>query len=242
MSKIQKFLASALNNSSANEAAAALKRAAHIMQEEGINPRSLLQAKGDANAFDLTGLSKVLTGVRQELTQCKADYNLMVERYNAVVRAYKGRGEKITALEAELEGLRNNATKAPTQAANYNSPYGAIIKDLEAEKAAQAVNSRKFHKLCEVFSNLKGIEERINGNLDLKEPDDVHVNGVLYIFSYHASGSTSYAIHQENTSDDFYLTVYKKGVRGGSKGTEWLQFDSENAMMRALFKMHAFLK
>lgn len=242
MSKIQKFLASALNNSSANEAAAALKRAAHMMQEEGINPRSLLQAKGDnanANAFDLTGLSKILTGVRQELTQCKADYNGMVERYNAVVRAYKGRGEKITALEAELEKLRGNA---PTQAANYNSPYGAIIKDLEAEKAAQAVNSRKFHKLCEVFSNLKGIEERINGNLDLKEPDDVHVNGVLYIFSYHASGSTSYAIHQENTSDDFYLTVYKKGVRGGSKGTEYLSFDSENAMMRALFKMHAFLK
>ncbi|EGV5393333.1 hypothetical protein FER63_23460 [Salmonella enterica] len=245
MSKIQKFLASALNNSSANEAAAALKRAAHMMQEEGINPRSLLQAKGDANAFDLTGLSKILTSVRLELTQCKADYNGMVERYNTVVRAYKARGEKITALEAELEALRKTApeaTRSATEAANYNSPYGAIIKDLEAEKAAQAVNSRKFHKLCEVFSNLKGIEDRINGGLHLSEPDGLHANGVIYVFTSHASGGTDYAIYQNDDSEDWRVTVYEKGKRGGSKGTQYLAFDSENAMMRALFKFHAFLK
>ena len=46
-SKIAKFISSALNNSSANEAAQALKMAAATMQKEGLNPAEFLQRKGD---------------------------------------------------------------------------------------------------------------------------------------------------------------------------------------------------
>ena len=46
MSKIAKLIRSALNNSSANEAAQALKIAAATMQKEGINPAEFLQEKG----------------------------------------------------------------------------------------------------------------------------------------------------------------------------------------------------
>ncbi|ECW3055627.1 DUF2786 domain-containing protein [Salmonella enterica] len=46
MSKIAKLIRSALNNSSANEAAQALKIAASTMQKEGINPAEFLQEKG----------------------------------------------------------------------------------------------------------------------------------------------------------------------------------------------------
>ncbi|MRT04376.1 hypothetical protein [Ewingella americana] len=49
MSKIAKFINSALNNSNANEAAQALKLAASTMQKEGVNPNSFLQHKGAAN-------------------------------------------------------------------------------------------------------------------------------------------------------------------------------------------------
>lgn len=47
MSKIAKLIRSALNNSSANEAAQALKIAAATMQKEGINPADFLQEKGE---------------------------------------------------------------------------------------------------------------------------------------------------------------------------------------------------
>lgn len=53
MSKIVKFIRSALNNSSANEAAQALKMAAATMQKEGINPASLLQEKGIDHTAEL---------------------------------------------------------------------------------------------------------------------------------------------------------------------------------------------
>ncbi|EEO8179076.1 hypothetical protein G7D34_003707 [Salmonella enterica] len=53
MSKIAKFIKSALNNSSANEAAQALKMAAATMQKEGLNPAEFLQEKGVDNSAEL---------------------------------------------------------------------------------------------------------------------------------------------------------------------------------------------
>ncbi|MDZ7324728.1 hypothetical protein N4G41_24155 [Kosakonia sacchari] len=49
-SKINKLISSALNNSSANEAAQALKMAASSMQKEGLNPKDFLASKDERNA------------------------------------------------------------------------------------------------------------------------------------------------------------------------------------------------
>lgn len=67
MSKIAKFISSALNNSSANEAAQALKMAAVTMQKEGVNPAELLQHKGDDNRADMEALKAQLAESDQAL-------------------------------------------------------------------------------------------------------------------------------------------------------------------------------
>ncbi|EDG3400853.1 hypothetical protein B6T80_23150 [Salmonella enterica subsp. enterica serovar Newport] len=54
MSKIAKFIRLALNNSSASEAATALKQAANAMQAEGVNPSDFLQEVGAQACPDLS--------------------------------------------------------------------------------------------------------------------------------------------------------------------------------------------
>lgn len=56
MNKIEKFISSALHNSSANEAAQALKMAAVAMQGEGVNPSDVLQRKGEKQAHNQSEL------------------------------------------------------------------------------------------------------------------------------------------------------------------------------------------
>ena len=65
MSKIDKFIASTLHNSSANEAAQALKMAASHMQKEGVNPAEFLQYKGTPN--DITALENELADYKNRL-------------------------------------------------------------------------------------------------------------------------------------------------------------------------------
>lgn len=85
--KLNKYLQMAFNNANGNEAAQALKMLAITMQEQGVNPASLLQMKNDSAS------SALVVELRRELSVLKTDYNGMVDRYNTVVRAYKARGE-----------------------------------------------------------------------------------------------------------------------------------------------------
>ncbi|EBW2292195.1 hypothetical protein DFV88_24745 [Salmonella enterica subsp. enterica serovar Newport] len=72
MSKIAKFIKSALNNSSANEAAQALKMAAATMQKEGINPADFLQEKGaDSDNSAVASLKATVDRLERELEAAK---------------------------------------------------------------------------------------------------------------------------------------------------------------------------
>ncbi|EOG8337655.1 hypothetical protein ACLIX5_004453 [Salmonella enterica subsp. enterica serovar Bredeney] len=73
MSKIAKFIKSALNNSSANEAAQALKMAAATMQKEGVNPAEFLQEKGATadNSARINSLQATIDRLERELNAAK---------------------------------------------------------------------------------------------------------------------------------------------------------------------------
>lgn len=72
MSKIAKFIKSALNNSSANEAAQALKMAAATMQKEGVNPAEFLQEKGaDSDNGAVASLKATVDRLERELEAAK---------------------------------------------------------------------------------------------------------------------------------------------------------------------------
>ncbi|HAV9873795.1 TPA: hypothetical protein JLH60_004771 [Escherichia coli] len=72
MSKIAKFIKSALNNSSANEAAQALKMAAATMQKEGLNPAEFLQEKGaDSDSSAVNSLKATVDRLQRELEAAK---------------------------------------------------------------------------------------------------------------------------------------------------------------------------
>lgn len=59
MASVDSLLAKAMNNSSAPEAAQALKMAASVMQKEGINPKDILSVKGEASTDDIREVKKV---------------------------------------------------------------------------------------------------------------------------------------------------------------------------------------
>lgn len=107
--KLNKYLQMAFNNANGNEAAQALKMLAITMQEQGVNPASLLQMKNDSAS------SALVVELRRELSVLKTDYNGMVDRYNTVVRAYKARGEKIAALESLSENGTAETQEGPEQ-------------------------------------------------------------------------------------------------------------------------------
>ena len=120
--KLNKCMQMAFNNYRANGAAQALKMLASAMQEQGVNPASLLQIKNDAASGEL------LAELRRELSVLKADYNDMVDRYNTVVRAHKARGEKIAALELSLSENGIAAAQQEESAASEGSIADQIRK------------------------------------------------------------------------------------------------------------------
>ncbi|EBA3920946.1 hypothetical protein EE88_21695 [Salmonella enterica] len=99
--KIAKFIKSALNNSSANEAAQALKMAAATMQKEGLNPAEFLQEKGEANDSEQV---KALNGL---LSWWKGQHEAMQQKA-------QGFESKVNALQRELESAKRSTGSANT--------------------------------------------------------------------------------------------------------------------------------
>ncbi|EHX9243999.1 hypothetical protein K3712_000529 [Escherichia coli] len=106
-SKIAKFIASALNNSSANEAAQALKMAASAMQKEGVNPSDLLMSK-DGDYCTLEELreangrvQRALERIRELENQSKT--NELREAKQVAIKWHKAFEEKEQELEQALE-------------------------------------------------------------------------------------------------------------------------------------------
>ncbi|BDH45140.1 hypothetical protein TUM12370_11840 [Salmonella enterica subsp. enterica serovar Choleraesuis] len=92
MDKVSKLIRSALNNSSASEAAQALKMAAGVMQREGINPSQVLQAIGGEGdeLLRLKGMVARLTAENEKLrTQESGNHNYPQELREAKEIAIK---------------------------------------------------------------------------------------------------------------------------------------------------------
>ncbi|EKR4225032.1 hypothetical protein P8G24_004703 [Salmonella enterica] len=114
MSKIAKFIKSALNNSSANEAAQALKMAAATMQKEGINPADLLQEKG-ANTDDsaVIALKATVDRLQRELEASKHTSNTVNAKELREAKELAIKWHRIAQQqEAHLKDLAPIAVKA----------------------------------------------------------------------------------------------------------------------------------
>ena len=124
MSKIDKFIRSALNNSNFHEATLAFKRAADAMEKEGINPGDLLQEKG----------------VQSEAEKDLANANDFLQR-------------KVKDLEVRLARASQNRTdaselrEAREQAIKWQRLANAKEEDLKSLLPVAAVAQQKVQKL-----------------------------------------------------------------------------------------------
>lgn len=145
MSKIAKFISSALNNSSANEAAQALKMAASYMQKEGINPADFLSFKGgaSANSAEVNKLKSEINTLHEALAEARKDIK-------AGVKSVELREAKETAIH-----WHNKAKQLESESVEY------------AQSAVEAQNRLNSHiaytdklifrlKLCLVFAAVCG--------------------------------------------------------------------------------------
>ncbi|EDR9150304.1 hypothetical protein BSY48_004412 [Salmonella enterica subsp. enterica serovar Agbeni] len=111
MSKIAKFIKSALNNSSANEAAQALKMAAVTMQKDGINPADFLQEKGEtSNAAELEALKREVSELTDTNNYWIGQYKEAMRNLDSAKRA-TANTSAIDALKAELREAKELAIK-----------------------------------------------------------------------------------------------------------------------------------
>ncbi|EIM6622202.1 hypothetical protein LNT71_004091 [Salmonella enterica] len=152
MSKIAKLIRSALNNSSANEAAQALKMAAATMQKEGVNPSDLLQEKG-ANGDDSAALAKALKAlddasdryIKLHSEKCELERQLKALKTDGGSTAYgllKTRYEELAktteATRTELREAKEVAIKwhkvAQSQEEELRDLAIASVKNAELEK------------------------------------------------------------------------------------------------------------
>lgn len=133
-----------MNNSSANEAAQALKMAAARMQSEGVNPASLLQLKGSSDNSDL------------------------LKRIDEWSSAFHSTNDKLQRALAEIENLKRREASASSKGAN-DSELRKVRADLstaqyalrEAKEAAvkwykRAETAEK--ELTKVSDNSKDLE------------------------------------------------------------------------------------
>lgn len=231
--KLNKFMQMAFNNSSANEAAQALKMLASAMQEQGVNPASLLQIKNDSASGEL------LAELRRELSVLKADYNDMVDRYNTVVRAHKARGEKIAALELSLS---ENGIKAAQQEESAASE-GSIADQIRKMKSGTAdlVHHPKAKATRRLSEELAAQNEQFKGHWNYQEPSQSSKYGDAH-YSYNYGDTLHMWISKSETSDGFTVSLATFGPRGGKKDSNYKSFSDEASLMDWLLKAWGVLK
>ncbi|MGU9869936.1 hypothetical protein [Kluyvera ascorbata] len=231
--KLNKFMQMAFNNSSANEAAQALKMLASVMQEQGVNPASLLQIKNDSASGEL------LAELRRELSVLKADYNDMVDRYNTVVRAHKARGEKIAALELSLS---ENGIAAAQQEESAASE-GSIADQIRKMKSGTAdlVHHPKAKATRRLSEELAAQNEQFKGHWNYQEPSQSRKYGDAH-YSYNYGDTLHMWISKSETSDGFTVSLATFGPRGGKKDSNYKSFSDEASLMDWLLKAWGVLK
>ncbi|WP_318366407.1 hypothetical protein [Enterobacter sp.] len=237
--KLNKFMQMAFNNANANEAAQALKMMAAAMQEQGVNPASLLQMKSDPAS------SALIDELRRELSILKTDYNGMVDRYNTVVRAHRARGEKIAALELSLSV--NNITAAQeaseTQQEVNASSEGFIADQIRKMKSGTA--DLAYHPKAIATRRLSGElaaqNKYFKGNWNYQEPSQSNQYGNAH-YSYNYGDTLHIWISKSEISDGFYVTVMTFGPRGGEKECHYKSFKDEAELMDWLLKEWGVLK
>ncbi|EJD6109412.1 hypothetical protein [Morganella morganii] len=237
--KLNKFMQVAFNNSSANEAAQALKMLAGAMQEQGVNPASLLQIKSDSAS------SELLAELRRELSILKIDYNGMVDRYNSVVRAHKARGEKIAALELLLSensiaAARRDAEPQQEESAVSNGSIADQIRKMKSG-TADLVHHPKAKATRRLSDDLAAQNEQFKGHWNYQEPTQSSKYGDAH-YSYNYGDTLHMWISKSETSDGFSVSLATFGPRGGRKDSNYKSFSDEASLMDWLLKAWGVLK
>ncbi|MDY3694700.1 MAG: hypothetical protein SO066_08535 [Proteus mirabilis] len=237
--KLNKFMHLAFNNSSANEAAQALKMLAAVMQERCINPASLLQIKSDSAS------SELVAELRRELSILKTDYNGMIDRYNTVVRAHKERGKKIAALELTLleNGIAAAQGAAETQQGGSSASEGSIADRISKMKSSTAdlANHPKAKATRRLSDELAAQNEQFKGRWNYQEPSQSSKYGDAH-YSYNYGDTLHMWISKSETSDGFSVTLATFGPRGGRKDSKYKSFNDESSLMDWLLKEWGVLK
>lgn len=232
--KLNKFMQMAFNNANANEAAQALKMMAAAMQEQGINPASLLQMKSDSTS------SALIDELRRELSILKTDYNDMVDRYNTVVRAHKARGEKIAALELSFTA----ALEASETQQEVNASSEGFIAD-QIRKMKSSTADLAYHPKAiatrRLSDELAAQNEYFKGSWNYQEPSQSNQYGNAH-YSYNYGDTLHIWISKSEISDGFYVTVMTFGPRGGEKECHYKSFKDEAGLMDWLLKEWGVLK
>lgn len=228
----------AFNNANSNEAAQALKMLAIAMQEQGVNPASLLQMKSDSAS------SALVAELRRELSILKTDYNGMVDRYNTVVRAYKARGEKIAALES-LSDNRTAKAQGDSESQQDTSAafQGAIAEQIRKMKSetADLANHPKAIATRRLCGELAAQNEQFKGYWNYQEPSQNSKYGDAHYF-YDYGDTLHIWITKSKTSEGFSVSVATFGPRGGKKDNSYQSFKDEAALMDWLLKKWGVLK
>ncbi|EDX4100288.1 hypothetical protein B9R80_002424 [Salmonella enterica] len=142
MSKIAKFIKSALNNSSANEAAQALKMAAATMQKEGINPAEFLQEKGADNSAEVEALQAELATLYQDAT----GYLDQIATLNALLAAANKGGNPAELREAKELAIKWHRI-AQAQEAHLKELAPIAVKaqdDLKAQQGLTDIYAKRY--------------------------------------------------------------------------------------------------
>ena len=236
--KLNKYLQMAFNNANGNEAAQALKMLAITMQEQGVNPASLLQMKSDSAS------SAQVVELRRELSVLRTDYNGMVDRYNTVVRAYKARGEKIAALESLSENGTAETQEGSEQQQEASAAFeGSIADQIRKMKnvTADLANHPKAKATRRLSGDLAAQNEQFKGSWNYQEPSQNSKYGDAH-YSYNYGDTLHIWISKSETSDGFSVSVVTIGPRGGRKDPSYQSFKDEAALMDWLLKKWGVLK
>lgn len=111
MSKIAKYIKLALHNSSAAEAATALKMAAAQMSKEGVNPAEYLSEKGGSDySAEVERLKADVTRLNGVISNCdKEIMNLRAQLKQAESKATGNHTASTRALQRQIEDLEDQA-------------------------------------------------------------------------------------------------------------------------------------
>lgn len=186
MSKLAKFLQSALNNSNANEAAQALKLAAATMQSEGVNPSDYLEQKGQNTH--------------------QAELLILREQHALAVRSHQAAQNRLRQLEAENVELRRTGESGMQYAAELREAKEQAIKWYKRSES----NETQLKELAPIAVAAQEKVSHLQKELARHKGTPVSKLGWFLGVSIAAGVITHFA-----TKSDVYAEGYKAGKLDG---------------------------